>query len=186
MSHPHKDYGLMRPPGARLLHYLKLRFASRHAHGSKRSTYAELNLTSMVDMLTILVVFLLQTFSASGELYTKGPNMELPKASQYIDLVQMPLVVLTSDALVFEGKQCATRSELEMVDPEKMRIDALAEKLEQQRKTFLLTHKPEEFVGQLMFQADKRDSYKLLHRVWYTSAQAQYTIMNLLVEEEPK
>lgn len=186
MSHPHKDYGLLRPPGARLLHHLRLRFASRHAHGGKRSMYAELNLTSMVDMLTILVVFLLQTFSASGELYTQSPNIKLPQASRYIDLVQMPLVVVTTDGVAYEGKPCATRAELETTESQTPRIDCLAERLEESRKTFLLNHKPEDFVGQFMLQADKGIPYKFIRRVCYTGSQTYYTKVNLLVEQMPQ
>ena len=57
--------GLMKKPGPRLRKYAPLKFVRSGGHG-KKSGYAELNLTLMVDMLTILVVFLLQTFSASG------------------------------------------------------------------------------------------------------------------------
>lgn len=73
--------GLLRPGGARLLRAIPLRFARKQKHGTKRSVYAELNLTSMVDMLTILVVFLLQTFSASGELLQQKPNLKIATVS---------------------------------------------------------------------------------------------------------
>ena len=56
---------LMHRPGPRLKTMAPLAFV-KAGSGGRKSGYAELNLTSMVDMLTILVVFLLQTFSASG------------------------------------------------------------------------------------------------------------------------
>ena len=40
-----------------------------------------LQLTSMVDMLTILIVFLLQSFSDDGSLLSPAPGVELPIAA---------------------------------------------------------------------------------------------------------
>ena len=83
--------GMMKPPGPRLRKHIPLKFVTKHGTG-KKSGYAELNLTSMVDMLTILVVFLLQTFSASGELLSVSKNITLPEAINFRDLEQAPII----------------------------------------------------------------------------------------------
>ena len=81
-----KIHGLIEKPGSHLGHDVPLKFVQKGAHGRK-SAYAELNLTSMVDMLTILVVFLLQTFSASGELLSVSKNIVLPDAVNFKESV---------------------------------------------------------------------------------------------------
>ncbi len=43
------------------------RLRSSPLSGGKKSGFVSLNLTPMVDMFTILVVFLIQLFKASGE-----------------------------------------------------------------------------------------------------------------------
>lgn len=100
----HKRVGLITPPGPRLGKFLGLKFPRKHAHGGRRSIYAELNLTSMVDMLTILVVFLLQFFSASGELVTTSANLELQEAVHLVDLEPDALLRVTSTELFYSGK----------------------------------------------------------------------------------
>jgi hypothetical protein len=49
-------------------------FSKKFARG-KKSGYAGLMLTSLVDMFTIIVIFLLMNFSANGEvLYMRSPE----------------------------------------------------------------------------------------------------------------
>src|SRR5438309_9299708 len=103
--------GLMRKPGPRLKVYAPLKFVRSAGHG-KRSTYAELNLTSMVDMLTILVVFLLQTFSASGELLSVQKNIVLPEALNFRDLEQAPIIAVSKDAVTLDGRVVANADQL--------------------------------------------------------------------------
>lgn len=104
--------GLLRPPGARLLRFVGLHFARKQKHGGKRSVYAELNLTSMVDMLTILVVFLLQTFSASGELLQSKPGIkiaEVPYSStEQASPKQIVISISNADVFVDECAVCPT------------------------------------------------------------------------------
>src|ERR1700756_4706079 len=88
-------------PGPRLRKFAPLKFVRARGSG-KRSTYAELNLTSMVDMLTILVVFLLQTFSASGELLTVQKNIVLPEAQNFKDLEQAPIIAISKDSVTHD------------------------------------------------------------------------------------
>src|SRR5579864_2711785 len=103
--------GLMKKPGPRLRKFAPLRFVRTGGHG-KRSTYAELNLTSMVDMLTILVVFLLQTFSASGELLSVQKNIVLPEAQNFKNLEQAPIIAVSRDSVTLNGTMVADAAEL--------------------------------------------------------------------------
>src|SRR2546430_361875 len=106
-----KIHGLIEKPGPNLGHDIPLKFAGKGGHG-KKSTYAELNLTSMVDMLTILVVFLLQTFSASGELLTVQKNIVLPEAQNFRDLEQAPIIAVSKESVTLDGRSVADAAEL--------------------------------------------------------------------------
>ena len=48
----------------------------------RKGSSADLQLTSMVDMFTLLVIFLLANFSASGEVIFMSKEIQLPTASQ--------------------------------------------------------------------------------------------------------
>ncbi len=81
-----------------LLGYGKTKAVSRS--GDKK---ARLNLTSMIDMFTILVVFLLKSYSAEGQLVTVSDVLTLPKASAE-QKVEMKLeIVVNQDAVVVDG-----------------------------------------------------------------------------------
>ena len=54
-------------PGRRLMHFVPLKFVQKRVGGGgQRSVSAPLNLTSMIDFLVVIVVFLLMTFSGVG------------------------------------------------------------------------------------------------------------------------
>ena len=77
-------------PGQRLMHHVPLEFVRRKVEGhGKRSTNANLSLTSMIDFLVVTVVFLLMSFSASGETPI-APGLTLPKAANYEDMLNAP------------------------------------------------------------------------------------------------
>jgi biopolymer transport protein ExbD len=60
---------------------------------SKRNVTAVLSLTAMVDMFTVLVIFLLQNYSATGEILYIPKEVTLPKANRVNEL--MPSLVVT-------------------------------------------------------------------------------------------
>ena len=102
--------------------------------------YAELNLTSMVDMLTILVVFLLQTFSASGELLTVSKNITLPEAVNFRDLEQAPIIAVSRDSVTLNGDPKADSQELSRENTVDWKIPQLHDDLVVLKNNFKLLH----------------------------------------------
>ncbi len=64
--------------------------------GDKKAT---LNLTSMIDMFTILVVFLLMSYSAEGALITVSDALTLPKAHSEQG-IQLKLEILVNNQVI--------------------------------------------------------------------------------------
>ena len=85
----------LQAPTRRLMHHVGLEFVEKKVSGhGHRSLNAGLSLTSMIDFLVVTVVFLLMTFSASGETpIAKGLN--LPKAENTLDMIDAPIVAIT-------------------------------------------------------------------------------------------
>lgn len=173
-----KGTGLIRSPGRRLLRFLPLRFANKQNHGGRRLGYADLNLTSMVDMLTILVVFLLQTFSSTGELFRVSDKIQLPESSRYQELVEAPLVSISEAGVEVNGNNFATKAELTLTNYNDYKIKGLYNLLVQERKKF---PDPSKFKGYIFFQVDKNLDFKFVKRVLYTCTQAGYTTVKPLV-----
>ncbi len=84
---------LSKRPGRRLMHHVppRVRGPRRPRAVGSAPLNAGLSLTSMIDFLVVTVVFLLMTFSASGETpVAKGVN--LPKAENTLDMIDAPIV----------------------------------------------------------------------------------------------
>src|SRR3954462_11504555 len=96
----------IKAPGPRLGHSVPFKHLGGKGHG-KKGVYASLNLTAMVDMMTMLVVFLLSTFSASGEILMSQKGVELPTARNDKDLERAPIITVTADTIAFKGEPVA-------------------------------------------------------------------------------
>ena len=70
---------------------------------SKRNQLFSLNLVPMIDMFVILVVFLLITFSATGEILLQQADIELPKAYSGRELERYPMIAVSAKDVGFEG-----------------------------------------------------------------------------------
>lgn len=178
--------GMIKPPSPRLRKFIPLKFVTKHGAG-KKSTYAELNLTSMVDMLTILVVFLLQTFSASGELLTVSKNITLPEAVNWKDLEQAPIIAISKDSVTLNGDPKGNSAELSAEQALDQKIPQLHDDLVVLKNNFKLLHpNPEDWKGLVIVQADKQIDFKILKRVMYTCAAAGYSNVNFAVQQRGK
>ncbi|MCS6838784.1 MAG: biopolymer transporter ExbD [Bdellovibrionaceae bacterium] len=88
------------PPGQKFRNYRLL--SSRL--GNRRSVVATLSLTAMVDMFTVLVIFLLQNYNVTGEVIFLPKEVVLPKAEKVKELA--PAVSVTvSERYVFVDKE---------------------------------------------------------------------------------
>jgi biopolymer transport protein ExbD len=63
---------------------------------------ASLSLTPMVDMFTILVIFLLQNYSSTGEVLYIPKEVQLPKASQIKELKPAHVVIITAVDVILD------------------------------------------------------------------------------------
>ncbi|MGC4086552.1 MAG: hypothetical protein QM756_01395 [Polyangiaceae bacterium] len=71
-------------PGRRLLHHIPLKFVRKKATGGGgRSMNHEIPLIPFIDFLLCIVLFLLASFSASGELPI-DKNVKLPNAAKRV------------------------------------------------------------------------------------------------------
>src|SRR4051812_2583108 len=95
-------------PGKRLSPHAALKHAQKamKARG-KRQQFAGLMLTSMVDMFTLLVIFLLSNFSASGDLALTAKDVKLPKARATTQLERAIVISVSPSNVTVEGEKVA-------------------------------------------------------------------------------
>lgn len=141
-----------------------------------------LNINSMVDMFTILLVFLLQTYSnaevqlepISGLRLPQSDSMQNPAMALKMSLTQDELrvgerVVAKLASSRFEGKDTDDK------DPQF--LPALFQELEAISKSSQDKHIKE---GQMLLQADARLPYDTLRKVLYTASMAGFPQLKLV------
>ncbi len=79
---------------------------------TKRNVAAVLTLTAMVDMFTVLVVFLLQNYNTTGEILYIPKEVILPKANRVNDLKPAVVVTVSSKEVLIDRTQVATFAEV--------------------------------------------------------------------------
>ena len=153
---------------------------------SRKRTNAtvKLNITSMIDMFTLMVVFLLQNYSAQGQLVTPAQGLQLPNSSVEKTAEEALSVKVSQNTIMVENKIVIDPAEYKVLTQQKeFMIEPLFAVLSrysnEARKSAELFHK--EFSGKISIQGDVAIPYNILTRVMYTCGQAGYPNMNLVV-----
>src|SRR5580698_8467211 len=175
----------IRSPGRRLMHHVGLEFAEKKVGGhGQRSTNAGLSLTSMIDFLVVTVVFLLMTFSASGETpIAKGLNM--PKAENALDMIDAPMVAVVGSQILVDGSPAGNTRTVEESD-RMQRIDELFNILKAKRELWKQTHPNKDFPGVVMLQIDQNIKAVIVKSVFQTAAFAGFPNVSFMVNNLPK
>jgi biopolymer transport protein ExbD len=165
----------------------------------------ELQLTSMMDILVIILVFLLKSYSASTNSFSSVPGLKLPiSKSQDLPPDSLHLIV-TPEAITFEDTRVveflqtpdaisSTQATYSFKPSDltegNMLIANLFDALNKAReKAMLLRQKspardekgnPLPFDGILAIQADKRVRYDTLRKIMYTAGAAEFRTFRLL------
>ena len=129
-----------------------------------------LPLTSMIDMFSMLVIFLLLNFSATGEAFFINKNIKLPKAANANPLESLPLISITEDSVTLDSDIVGSHSTMVTLSPEMPRLVAALQKLKKLQDNLALAGiKPK---TQINIQADKKTPVLYIKRV-----------MNILISE---
>lgn len=91
---------------------------NRSSHGkNKRGVVVMLSLTAMVDMFTVLVVFLLQNYQTTGEVIDISDEVILPKASYTKELKPSHVVVVSKDSIALDKIPVASFVQVKEQEP---------------------------------------------------------------------
>jgi biopolymer transport protein ExbD len=158
------------------------------ASKGKKSAYAALNLTAMVDMLTIFVVFLLMTFSATGELQFIQKDITMPDAVRVKALETAHVISVsppgpgTPGFVTLDGRKVAETAELMKKEGGgDWKIAQLTETLEIFKNNDKLT---QSYKGNVIVQCDRHVEFKALKQVMYSAALAGYGNINFAVNQK--
>src|SRR6202046_4078831 len=171
-------------PNRRLMRHIGLEFVTKKVEGGgPRSKNANRALTSMIDFLVVTVVFLLMTFSASGETpVAKGLN--LPKAENTLDMIDAPIVAVAGSQILVDGAPSGNTRSVEESD-RMQRIDELFNILKAKRELWKQTHPNKDFPGVVMLQIDQNIKAVVVKSVFQTAAFAGFPNVSFMVDKLP-
>ena len=151
----------------------------------KQNSTFTLNITSMTDMFTLLLVFLLQNFSTSSVQIDPIKDMRLPVSNSYknpVDVLQVSvslgeIKVLDKVVAHVQNRQIAQAD----TDPQDSNfIQPLFKELQDRAKDPKAKKNADQDNGQILLQADQNLPYQTLRKVMYTASMAGFPHVKLI------
>lgn len=150
-----------------------------------RSTDVGLKLTSMIDMFTILLVFLLKNYSAEGHIMSVAPDLRLPESTAQKSPQVTSIIAVSQEWILLDGKKVVTVARV--LNDNTLMIPELLNELDRLRRT---SERMGEFnanmgfTGNISLQGDKELPYQIIKKVMFTCGQIGYNDIVLNVTRQ--
>jgi len=168
-------------PGRRLMHHIGLAFVRKKVSGGgSRAVNAELPLVPFIDFLLCIVLFLLASFSATGELPV-DKNVKLASAQNVMDMVEAPMVAITGSQILVDGIPAGNTRAIEEAN-RLQRVDELFNVLKSKRELWKQINPGKTFPGVCVLQVDKRVTALVVKSVFQTAAFAGYPQVSFMTK----
>jgi len=140
-------------------------------------------LTPLVDMFTILLIFLLMSYSTGGQLMYMAQNVLMPESISREKLEPAVEVAVATDKIYVDG-EVIMEGLSDWYTGEKLLIPQLYESLK--TKAMKLRKMEEKvplfrFSGKVTVQADRAIPFRLLKKILYTADRADFPNISLAV-----
>jgi len=170
----------------------------------------ELQLTSMIDVLVIILVFMLKSYQTSQNNLTTVPGLQMPISLSLDEPRDSHQVIITPEGITFEGQRIMDFVQTEAaagsstganytfnkgdLDEGGRLITPLFDALNKAREASELLRakskardedgNPLPFDGILAITADKRVQYDTIRKIMYTAGAAQYKIFRFIAQRK--
>jgi biopolymer transport protein ExbD len=146
-----------------------------------------LQITSMADIFTIILVFLLKSFATGASPVSPSQDMNLPESASSDQMAEAMKIEVSQDAVIFEEKTIAGLKNFRF-DPADLENDGTARSLNiaMRRPASVTTpDTPEGSAGPgLLVMADKKVPYTTLKTIMDTAAGNGFSNFKLVVVED--
>jgi biopolymer transport protein ExbD len=149
-----------------------------------------LNIYPMMDMMTILLVFLIMQFASSAAEIVQSEELQIPTSTSQVEAAQSLSVIISQNEIVVEGKRVLTLRD-GRIDPSQKQgggtgwlITPLFNGLKSHRDRLKLiaSRNPQRpFRGEVRIIADRRTPFRTLGEVVYSLGQAEFGSLRFVV-----
>lgn len=153
----------------------------------------ELNITAMMDMMTILLVFLLKSYTSSSTNIQLTPELQIPNSTTHeapkdaIGIIISQKDITVNDKLaapVIDGQIPAAHHDNEdMNNPLVVPLLGALQKEVDKQKLIAKFNPAAPFEGKVNIAADKRIPYSTILNVLYTAGQAELSQYKLMAQK---
>lgn len=151
---------------------------------SKSSMLPRIQITSLMDMFTIILIFFLFSFGEKVEKIRLQKDLDLPRSNAQTDYAKVIQLVLSKNTLRLEDEVLATLSKGQIpgLDPQNPTQSHLYQRLkayhENMKNSELAGNgKDERKISHLLFLCDKQHSYKTIYPILKIAGLAGFTDM---------
>ena len=150
----------------------------RSEHRARIHSMVDMNLVSLIDIFTILIFFLLAN-STEVETLTNNKAVSLPLSSAEKAPRETVVVIVNNDEILVQGRKVASTAEAmstegDLIGPLKTELDLLASRQ-------IIRPDREALKQAITIMGDKQIPYRLLRKVMFTCARANYSDMSFAV-----
>jgi biopolymer transport protein ExbD len=168
-------------PGRRLLSHLPLEFVTKKVSGGgHKNVNHEIPLIPFIDFLLCIVLFLLASFSASGELPI-DKSVRLPSADNVEDMTQAPMIAVAGQMILVDGIPAGTTRPVKEAN-RMQKLDELFNLLKGRREVFKQINPGKDFHGIAVLQVDREVEAVIVKSVFQTAALAGYPNVSFMVK----
>lgn len=169
-------------------------------YGQGRQAKQKLDLSAMMDMMTIILLFLIKSYSATGALLVPSQHLELPDAKRDLEPKKTVSILVTKTVAlnetqftteragvledITEGgeiRNLATTAELDAIGVGTEILPTLKAYLDSKRNFRL--ENGLEFKGEITIQCGKDIPYNWLLKVINTCGQAEFATIDFVIKK---
>ena len=152
----------------------------------KKQKEAHLIIVSLIDVFVIVLVFLMRSISAEGNLMTSAQNLVLPMSARAKSPTEISLTIIgdqksisVDDEVLIETDKVQAQDSL-LVKPI---LDILMKKREEERKAEIIGV-IKEATGKVVVQFDKNTPYNIVTKIMATCGYAGYNNIKFAVTKK--
>ena len=152
----------------------------------KKQKEAHLIIVSLIDVFVIVLVFLMRSISAEGNLMTSAQNLVLPMSARAKSPTEISLTIIgdqksisVDDEVLIETDKVQAQDSLLV----KTILDILTKKREEERKAEIIGV-IKEATGKVVVQFDKNTPYNIVTKIMATCGYAGYNNIKFAVTKK--
>lgn len=147
-------------------------------------------MTPMLDIFSILITFLLMSFSTDPVSHDVNPGLELPTSLTFVSLDEVPAIVVTKTELLVNEKKVSTIVNGDIAEADRSQgailplHDELKKLAEANKRLAASRDATKSKPGSLTMEMDKTHKFVIARRVMLTAQQSEFVTFKLEVAKE--